>query len=284
LKAGGGGSGNLTRAPFSPLVTIKGTQQVQAPASWNGVALSGNNAITTFTVDGSAFSVLIDPGQQTNSGIIFQGTTITAGKAVALLAPVDADDDAVMPVAFFSGESRKVDLGLYRANFGNCAVYATECPNLQRISEGLLLSDGKIILEQRGNHTSIRVRELTVELNGSAIAELECSGDSLLITNLNDVASNALQIRTKNGSLFSVQPGHSVAINRTRHDIPTRKERDVTNLFSCPALDSEVSIPYIMSHDALVRSFIHCAPDQLNALLRMIACLQLIQSEHGPYH
>lgn len=162
-------------------------------------------------------------------------------------------------------------------------ITALACPMLRQNGKRLRISQGTVIVEHRGKVTEISVGKATVELRGTVIAKLEHKEGSVAITNAMDTARNSLIVRTATGRQIAVAPGERVAIGMLYDYVPKRGERTFGDQQESGGEFSEVSLPYLMSNDELFKLFFRGEAKAFSQLLRMAACLQVMQSNHGPY-
>lgn len=282
LIASIGDDPNLTESRarlLNPNIEILGSGVVRAPAAWGTVDLQQGNIINVAPSN----TVLINPGRvlidRNEANITIQGATLISGPSA--YAPQNSDNDGIQPVAFFSlAEGAHHALSGRVAKFRECLFYADREPEVTRSSHGFRLASGNLVVEVQ-KPTSIDLGVVIVELKGQAIAELERSPSTVVVTNV--TGSNSIVVRTVSGTSFQVYPGERLVIGSHNKYVPSRRTCDVSQLLSSPAMVCEVSLPYLMLNENSFRLFGRINRHGFNSMLRTAACLQLIQGAHGAY-
>jgi len=289
LLAGGGGYGVVKNPPPNPRVQLSGPGYVEAPAfpsGWVGIRASGTTVITTVYKN---YGVTFNPGVNfpflnNNASIFLNGTniTFTSTRSIPMIADLQDDEsNIVRPVAFTEILTPGSVSAFNVAMVEGTTFFSSGAPsNLTQTDDGFNFSEGKIIAEHKGKTAIVHIGTETIELRGAVIAELECRGSSISITNLADSARNSLVVRARDGGLLFLAPGEQIAFGTSvapkRHGYRVRTENGDT------ASISEVSLPYLLSRDQLIAVLKNSSV--YRKVFRTAACLQAVRGIGGePY-
>lgn len=248
--------------------------------------------ITTKMTGGQKYGVTIDPGEfasSRNPRIFLNGTSITVTGQIQTSSSLlpsteiamnsqDGDNDSgtFLPVAFTQVLPSHSASNLSHAMVEGTTFVSDGIPSILQTNSGFRFLGGKVVVEHRGKPLSINVRKETFCLRGNVIAELVCTPSTISITNLTDRVRNSLIIQAANGAQLSLAPGERLVFGDAVDESPKRYDCNVNSSFGIGTKVSEVSLPFLLSRDSLLRdSTIY------KRVIRTAACLESIRGLQG---
>lgn len=276
----GGGRFPLVNRPKSPAagaIVYGGTALVSGPPKWENVFLAGSNSLTT-----STSRIIVDPGLIQGSSIVFSGgDRISAGQGLAFVPVQNIDDNEIVPVAFTELSSISLSRSIPQLKFasvGNSDFYSAFTPNIKKTMKGLQLLDGKVVVHHKGNPVLICAGNESIILKGDVVAEITCRNSRMSVTNFTDAARDSVLVKTTDGAKVYVMPGERLTVGQMEDLTPKRLEVDLSEHFGVVAKLSEVSLPYLLTHNQVLLT-LSGRSKLFGKVMQTAACLETIRKK-----